>query len=115
MRRRRGARSAEPPVKWIEDRRENFLTTHQERDQYWDMEIAVAGDGRILGMRGQLIHETGAYVPWGIVLPWITATTVPGSYVVPSSSWTWSRYSPKIQTTPVRGAGRPEAVVTMGD
>ena len=29
------------PVKWIEDRRENFLVTHQERDQWWDLEIAV--------------------------------------------------------------------------
>ena len=51
------------PVKWIEDRRENFLATHQERDQYWDMEIAVDADAKIIGVRGQLIHETGAYVP----------------------------------------------------
>ena len=29
------------PVKWIEDRRENFVSTQQERDQYWDVEIAV--------------------------------------------------------------------------
>ena len=36
------------PVKWIEDRRENFLTASQERDQYWDMEMALDGDGRIL-------------------------------------------------------------------
>ena len=72
------ARLLRRPVKWIEDRRENFLTTHQERDQYWDMEIAVDANAKIIGVRGQLIHETGAYVPWGIVLPWITATTVPG-------------------------------------
>ncbi len=102
------------PVKWIEDRRENFLTTHQERDQYWDMEIAVDADARILGVRGQLIHETGAYVPWGIVLPWITATTVPGPYVIPNYSLdVISVFTNKIQTTPVRGAGRPEAVTTM--
>ena len=24
------------PVKWIEDRREHFLSSIQERDQYWD-------------------------------------------------------------------------------
>ena len=64
-------------MKWISDRREDFLCTHQERDQYWDMEIAVDANAKILGVRGQLIHETGAYVPWGIVLPWITATTAP--------------------------------------
>ena len=28
------------PVKWIEDRREHFLTSIQERDQYWDLQIA---------------------------------------------------------------------------
>ena len=71
------------PVKWIEDRRENFLATHQERDQYWDVEIAVDANAKILGVRGTLVHETGAYVPWGIVLPWIAATTVPGPYVIP--------------------------------
>jgi aerobic carbon-monoxide dehydrogenase large subunit len=102
------------PVKWIEDRRENFMVTHQERDQYWDMEIAVDANAKILGVRGQLIHETGAYVPWGIVLPWITATTVPGPYVIPHFKLdVVSVYTNKIQTTPVRGAGRPEAVTTM--
>ncbi len=102
------------PVKWIEDRRENFLCTHQERDQYWDMEIAVDANAKIIGVRGQLIHETGAYVPWGIVLPWITATTVPGPYVIPHLKLdVLSVFTNKIQTTPVRGAGRPEAVTTM--
>ena len=33
------------PVKWIEDRREHFVATTQERDQYWDMEIAVDAAG----------------------------------------------------------------------
>ena len=102
------------PVKWIEDRRENFVTTHQERDQLWEVEIAVDDSARILGLRGRLVHETGAYVPWGIVLPWITATTVPGPYVIPHLSIEFlSVFTNKIQTTPVRGAGRPQAVVVM--
>jgi carbon-monoxide dehydrogenase large subunit len=102
------------PVKWIEDRRENFLTTHQERDQVWELEIAVDSDARILGVRGRLLHETGAYVPWGIVLPWISATTVPGPYVVPNFRLDFvSVFTNKIQTTPVRGAGRPQAVIAM--
>ena len=102
------------PVKWIEDRRENFLTTNQERDQYWDLEIAVDAGAKIIGVRGQLIHDTGAYVPWGIVLPWITATTVPGPYVIPHLKLdVLSMFTNKVQTTPVRGAGRPEAVTAM--
>ena len=108
------SRLTDRPVKWIEDRRENFLTTHQERDQYWDVEIAVDASAKIIGVRGQLIHETGAYVPWGIVLPWITATTVPGPYVIPNFKLdVISVLTNKIQTTPVRGAGRPQAVVAM--
>ena len=29
------------PVKWIEDRREHFIATTQERDQYWEIEVAA--------------------------------------------------------------------------
>jgi carbon-monoxide dehydrogenase large subunit len=102
------------PVKWIEDRHENFLSTQQERDQYWDMEIAVDANARILGVRGTLIHEAGAYTPWGIVLPWIAATSVPGPYVIPSFHLDVSvAFTSKVPTSPVRGAGRPEAAVVM--
>ena len=102
------------PVKWIEDRRENFLCTHQERDQFWDLELAVDRDARILGLRGRLVHDTGAFVPWGLVLPWIAATTVPGPYVIPSYKLELDAvYTNMISTTPVRGAGRPQGVFVM--
>lgn len=42
------ARATGRPVKFIEDRREHFMCATQERDQYWDVEIAVNDDGRIL-------------------------------------------------------------------
>jgi aerobic carbon-monoxide dehydrogenase large subunit len=41
------------PVKWIEDRHENFLCATQERDQYWTMTIAVDANAKILGVRGR--------------------------------------------------------------
>ena len=69
------ARRERRPVKWTEDRRENFVATNQERDQYWDVEIAVEADGKIRGVRGAMIHDTGAYMPWGIISPYISATT----------------------------------------
>jgi carbon-monoxide dehydrogenase large subunit len=47
------------PIKWIEDRREHFLAAVQERDQYWDLEAAFDGDGKLLGLRGELIHAAG--------------------------------------------------------
>jgi carbon-monoxide dehydrogenase large subunit len=102
------------PVKWIEDRRENFLCTHQERDQFWDLELAADRDGKILALRGRLVHDTGAYVPWGLVLPWIAATTVPGPYVIPNFKIELNAvYTNMISTTPVRGAGRPQGVFVM--
>jgi aerobic carbon-monoxide dehydrogenase large subunit len=102
------------PVKWIEDRRENFLCTHQERDQFWDLELAADRNGKILALRGRLVHDTGAYVPWGLVLPWIAATTVPGPYVIPNFKIELNAvYTNMISTTPVRGAGRPQGVFVM--
>src|SRR6185312_14388307 len=102
------------PLKWIEDRKENFVATQQERDQYWDMEIAIDRDARILGIRGKLTHDSGAYMPWGVVLPWIAATTVPGPYVIPAFRIdVMCAFTNKVPTSPVRGAGRPEAAVTM--
>jgi aerobic carbon-monoxide dehydrogenase large subunit len=102
------------PVKWIEDRREHFLCATQERDQYWDMAIAVDNDGKILGLRGRMLHDSGAFVPWGIIMPYIAAVTVPGPYVVPAYRLeTVVVLTNKVPTTPVRGAGRPQAVFAM--
>jgi aerobic carbon-monoxide dehydrogenase large subunit len=102
------------PVRWFEDRREHFLSATQERDQHYEMAIAVDRDGRILGVRGKMLHDTGAFMPWGIVMPYIAATTIPGPYVVPSYRLECTvAITNKVPTTPVRGAGRPQAVFAM--
>src|SRR6185436_10805157 len=54
------------PLKWIEDRRENFVAAGGERDQVWDMEMAVDAQGRILALRGRLCHDHGASTPYGV-------------------------------------------------
>jgi aerobic carbon-monoxide dehydrogenase large subunit len=108
------ARMIERPVKFIEDRREHFMCATQERDQYWDVEIAADNDGRILGVRGKMLHDTGAYVPWGIIMPYIAGATMPGPYVVPAYRLDCVvAFTNKVATTPVRGAGRPQAVFAM--
>jgi carbon-monoxide dehydrogenase large subunit len=102
------------PVKWIEDRREHFLSATMERDQYWKVAIAVDRDGRIRGVRGAMIHDNGAYLPWGIIAPYIAATTFPGPYVVPAFRFeTTVVLTNRVPTTVVRGAGRPQAVFAM--
>jgi carbon-monoxide dehydrogenase large subunit len=102
------------PVKWTEDRREHFLSATQERDQYWKVAIALDRDGKILGLRGTMIHDNGAYLPWGIISPYIAATTFPGPYVVPAFRFeTTVVLTNRVPTTVVRGAGRPQAVFAM--
>jgi carbon-monoxide dehydrogenase large subunit len=102
------------PVKWTEDRREHFLCANQERDQDWNVSIAVDNDGKIMGVRGKLLHDTGAFVPWGIIMPYIAAATMPGPYVIPNYALDVTVVlTNKVATTPVRGAGRPQAVFAM--
>ena len=72
------------PVKWIEDRREHFVSTTQERDQYWDVEIAVDADARIRGVRGLLIHDHGAYTARGVNVPYGSAAALTLCYNVPA-------------------------------
>ncbi len=102
------------PVKWIEDRREHFLAAVQERDQYWDLEVAFDGNGRVLGMRGTLIHDQGAYTPQGLNLPYNASTGVTGPYIVPAYELSvLVAETNKVATMPVRGAGYPEAAFVM--
>ena len=108
------ARALGRPVKWTEDRREHFLATNQERDQYHDAEMALKRDGRVLAFRDTVTFDTGAYVPWGIIEPWITATTLPGPYKLSAFQVNMQVvYTHKVPVTPVRGAGRPQAVFAM--
>ena len=71
----------ERPVKWVEDRREALLTTNHSREGWYDIELALASDGRILGMRGTLVNVMGGYLrTHGIRVPEIAARIFPGPY-----------------------------------
>jgi carbon-monoxide dehydrogenase large subunit len=108
------ARMLGRPVKWIEDRREHCLSSIQERDQVWDMEIATDRDGRVLGVRGTMILDNGAYTPQGINLPYNASTAVPGPYVVPAYQLrVLVAGTNKVPAMPVRGAGYPEGTYAM--
>ena len=102
------------PVKWIEDRRENFYATTQERGQIHDAELAMAEDGRILGVRDTFLHDTGAYDPYGLTVPINSQCTLLGPYVVPhyDSEFT-AVFTNRPIVTPVRGAGRQHGVFVM--
>ena len=102
------------PIKWIEDRREHFLAAVQERDQYWDLDVAFDNDGRLLGVRGEMIHDEGAYTPQGINLPYNASTALPGPYMLPAYQLDVRvAETNKVATMPVRGAGYPEGAFAM--
>jgi carbon-monoxide dehydrogenase large subunit len=102
------------PVKWIEDRLEHFVATTQERDQYWDVEVAVDRDARLLGIRGAIVHDHGAYTARGVNLPYNSAENVPLGYELPAYRMNVKvALTNKVPVTPVRGAGHPQGVFVM--
>lgn len=108
------ARLLRQPVKWVEDRREHFLSTTQERDEIWEMEIAVDGEARILGVRGRLLHDNGAYMVRGVNVPYGAAATLPLAYIIPALDLDILAVSTnKVPVTPIRGAGKPQGVFVM--
>jgi len=101
-------------VKWAEDRREHFVASAHERGQLQHVRVGFDGDGRLLGLDVELWHDNGAYTPYGIIVPIITATQLlgpykPGAYRVELRSL----YTNTVMVTPYRGAGRPQGVFAM--
>jgi carbon-monoxide dehydrogenase large subunit len=102
------------PVKWIEDRREHFVSAIQERDQYWDLEVAVDDRGILRGVRGQLTHDQGAYAPHSITVPYNSASSLLGPYVLPTYQLdVLVVRTNKPPVIPVRGAGYPQGTFAM--
>jgi CO/xanthine dehydrogenase Mo-binding subunit len=102
------------PVKWIEDRWENFVATTQERGQIHQAEIALTRDGRILGVRDVFLHDTGAYDPYGLTVPINSQCTLLGPYDIPNYSSEFTAvFTNKPIVTPYRGAGRQHGVFVI--
>jgi carbon-monoxide dehydrogenase large subunit len=101
-------------IKWIEDRQEYFVAAVHERDQFWELEIAVDVQAKILGIRGKLLHDTGAYTPQDPNIPYNSASTMSGPYVVPNLSIEVTiAMTNKTPVSSVRGAGYPQAAFAM--
>jgi len=102
------------PVKWIEDRAENFLATTHERSQIHDAEIALTKDGRILGVHDVFLHDTGAYDPYGLTVPINSQCTLLGPYDIRNYySEFRAVFTNKTIVTPYRGAGRQHGVFVI--
>jgi len=105
------ARRLNRPVKWIEDRREHFLTTNHAREATCDLEIACDRDGTIVALRGEVTVNIGAYARGtGGTSPTRCAQFLPGPYRIPNFHCKVNAHvSNKTPSGTYRGPGRIEA------
>ncbi|WP_448610969.1 aerobic carbon-monoxide dehydrogenase large subunit [Geodermatophilus sp. URMC 60] len=101
-------------VKWTEDRREHFISSAHERQQRQEISVGFDDDGRITALDVHIWHDNGAYTPYGIIVPIVTATQLVGPYVIPVYRVVVkSVYTNTVIVTPYRGAGRPQGCFAM--
>lgn len=104
------SRDLRRPVKWIEDRAENFIHMTHERTQIHDIQLAATETGEITGLRDRFIHDTGAFIPYGIAVAQVASTSIAGPYRIPNIEVEFHCiYTPTVPVTPYRGCGRPQA------
>lgn len=99
------------PVKWAEDRFENFIAAYQGRGVQADVELALTSGGRMLALRAHVVADLGAYLlPTTAIPPHTTGMLMTGCYDIPAARVDVDGMrTNKVPTGPYRGAGRPEA------
>ena len=110
------AKTVGRPVKWTATRLECFLADTQGRHSKLGAQMAFDADGRILGVRADVIVGMGAYTSTyvGIVATNNTKNCLSSVYRIPSI-----RMRSQVVLTntaplgPYRGAGRPEAIYLL--
>jgi carbon-monoxide dehydrogenase large subunit len=105
------ARHIGRPVKWIEDRREHLMAINHSREMDCDLEIACRSDGTILGIRGKIFGDMGAYIRTnGGVVPAKAAQFLHGPYRVPAIEVEVAAFmTSKTPVGTLRAPGRFEA------
>ncbi|MGO4391473.1 xanthine dehydrogenase family protein molybdopterin-binding subunit [Variovorax sp. M-6] len=110
------ARALRRPVKWVADRSEEFLSTAHGRDIEARAELALAADGKILGLRIRTHANVGAYATGtGVAIqlligPWVQTSV----YDIQTIDFHFKAVlTHTAPTGAYRGAGRPEAIYTI--
>ncbi|MDG6901070.1 MAG: xanthine dehydrogenase family protein molybdopterin-binding subunit [Nitrososphaerota archaeon] len=102
------------PVKWVESRYEHLMATDQGRGVRARMKLFADRSGRVKGLKGDILVDTGAYPTEG---DWSTgwiALQITGPYSIPRAFVTSKIVlTNKVTRGPYRGAGRPEAAFFM--
>lgn len=102
------------PVKYIEDRRENFIGSSQERTQIHMIELHARKSGEVVALKNFFLHDTGAFIPYGIAVAQVASTSIAGPYRIPNIEvWFQAVYTPTVPVTPYRGCGRPQSCFAL--
>jgi carbon-monoxide dehydrogenase large subunit len=106
------ARKLGRPIKYVEDRSENFKSSTHGRDHVTDVEICGTRDGKVTGLRIKTYAGLGAYL--STIAPGVATTLygriVTGVYKIPNVSIdVIATYTNTAMVDAYRGAGRPEA------
>lgn len=102
------------PVKWISTRTEDFLTTIQGRDEIHKATIVVNKELKIVGFRDELIVDVGtpgrmSFSGVSRMIPLLT-----GCYDIPNVQLNYTGIvTNKPPMGPIRGNGRPEAILVI--
>jgi aerobic carbon-monoxide dehydrogenase large subunit len=109
------ARRLGVPVKWIEERSENYLATTHGRGVRQEMEVAATEEGKVLAVRVRLLADFGAYLQ--LVTPGIPilgAFLYSGVYDAEAYRFECTGvFTNRTPTDAYRGAGRPEATYAI--
>jgi carbon-monoxide dehydrogenase large subunit len=102
------------PIQWVEERRENMLAYHG-RGMSLDVEVAVRGDGVILGLRVHIVADIGAYfLLTTSSAPFNACRRITGPYHIPAIGVELlGVVTNKTPTGAYRGTGSPEAAFCM--
>lgn len=111
------ARHMRRSVAWVEDRRENFVSSFHARDQRYRVRAGFDAEGRLLGLDADIVCDVGAFscypITWGVE-PLMAMAELPGPYDVQ----TYRVRSRGLVTntcpmSPYRGVSRPALTLVM--
>ncbi len=109
------ARKLRKTVKWAADRADHFMGDAQGRDNVTTARMALAEDGKFLGMDVDLMGDMGAYLStFGPYIPHGGAGMLPGLYDIQAFHCrVRTIFTHTVPVDAYRGAGRPEAAYVV--
>ncbi|TQJ49522.1 xanthine dehydrogenase family protein molybdopterin-binding subunit [Phycicoccus sp. SLBN-51] len=109
------ARHTGKPCKYTETRSESLLAAHHGRDQWQKLTLSATKEGKVTGLKVELLADMGAYL--GLVtsgIPILGAFMFNAIYKFPAYHFRCTNlFTNKTWTDAYRGAGRPEATFAI--